>query len=108
MLGTRPNGVAVGSAAKRIAARSDRDILVAVHLKDDGRSIGAEPRLEAPQHLAGLGVDRQKVPVGVATEKETAGGNGRAAAATHAIGGLVLPCDLVRLAVDRSEGTAHR
>lgn len=56
----RPNGVAVGSAAKRVAARSDRDILVAIKLKEDGRSIGAEPRLEAPQHLAGLGVDRQK------------------------------------------------
>src|SRR5260370_30488307 len=59
----RPNGVAVGSAAKRVAARSDRDILVAINLKEDGRSIGAEPRLEEPQHLAGLGHRHRILPV---------------------------------------------
>jgi hypothetical protein len=61
-----------------------------------------------PQHLAGLGVDRYEVAVGLATKQETPGRHGRAASTAHAIRHLMLPHDLVCCAVDRREGAAQR
>src|SRR5438132_11521872 len=102
-----PDRVAVGAALQLIAAGRDHDERLAIHLVDDGRRIRAEAGLEAPQLLTRLGVDREEVAVGLATEDETAGRDRRAAATADAVRRLVLPGDLVRLAVDRGERAAH-
>src|SRR5438132_12134783 len=96
-----------GAALQLIAAGRDHDELLAVHLVDDGWRIRAEAGLEAPQLLTRLGVDREEVAVGLATEDEAAGRDRRAAATAEAVRRLVLPGDLVRLAVDRGERAAH-
>src|SRR2546426_1137071 len=44
-----PDRVTVGAALQLIAARGDHDELLAVHLVDDRRRIGAEAGLEAPE-----------------------------------------------------------
>src|SRR5437667_297910 len=105
--GEGPDRVTVGAALQLIAARGDHDELLAVHLVDDGRRIGAEARLEAPELLTRLRVDREEVAVGLATEHEAAGRDRRAAATPDAVRRLVLPGDRVRLAVDRGERAAH-
>src|SRR5438876_9634800 len=102
-----PDRVAVGAPRQLIAAGRDHDELLAIHLVDDGRRIRAEAGLEAPQLLTRLGVDREEVAVGLATEYEAAGRDRRAAATADAVRRLVLPGDLVRLAVDRGERAAH-
>src|SRR5205814_1671007 len=93
----------VATHLDRIDTGRDHDELLAVHLVDDGRRIRAEAGLEAPQLLTRLGVDREEVAVGLATEDEAAGRDRRAAATADAVRRLVLPGDLVRLAVDRGE-----
>src|SRR5258708_4796334 len=102
-----PDRVAIGAALQLIAAGGDHHELLAVHLVDDGRRIRPQAGLQAPPLLTRLGVDREEVAVGIATEYEAAGRDRRAAAAADAVRGLVLPGDLVRLAVDRGEGPAH-
>src|SRR6267143_1809771 len=102
-----PDRITVGAALQLIAAGRDHDELLAIHLVDDGRRIRAEAGLEAPQLLTRLGVDREEVAVGLATEDEAAGRDRRAAATADAVRRLVLPGDLVRLAVDRGERASH-
>src|SRR4051794_27444322 len=51
-----PDGIAVGTALELIAAGRDRDVLLAIHLVDDGRRVGAKSGLEAEQLLAGPGI----------------------------------------------------
>ena len=55
-----------------------------------------------------LGIERQEIAIGLATEDESTGRDRRATPATDAVGCLVLPGDLVRLAVNRGERPAHR
>src|SRR6266478_3638482 len=102
-----PDGVAVRAALKLIAASRDGDVLLAVDLVDHRRCVGAKPGLEPPQLLAGLGVERQKMAVGLAAEHEAAGGHHRAAATADAVWRLVLPGDFVGLGVDRRERAGH-
>src|SRR5262249_30108003 len=106
--GEHPNGVAIAAALELIAAGGNGDELSPVHLVDHGRRAGAESGREAPTPLAGLAVEREEVAVGLAGEDKPAGGHARSAAAADAVRRLVLPSDLVGLAVDRREGTAHR
>src|ERR1051326_457197 len=102
-----PNRVPVGAALQLIAAGRDGNELLAVDLIDDGRGVGAESRLEPPQLLPGLGVEREEVAVRLAAEDKPAGRRRRAAATANAVWGLVLPGDLVSAAVDRGERAAH-
>src|SRR6266850_1459265 len=102
-----PDRITVGAALQLIAACCDHDELLALHLVDDGWRIRAEAGLEAPQLLARLGVDREEVAVGLATKYEAAGRDRRAPATADAVRRLMLPGDLVGLAVDRGERAAH-
>src|SRR5262249_48804123 len=103
-----PDGVAVRAALKLIAASRDGDVLLAVDLVDHRRCVGAKTGLEPPQLLASLGVERQKMAVGLAAEHEAAGGHRRATAAADAVRRFVLPGDLIGLRVDRRERAGHR
>src|SRR5262245_30994844 len=63
-----PHRIAVRAALKLVAARGDRDVLLAVHLVEHGRRVGAEAGLESPKLLARLRVECQEVAVGLTAE----------------------------------------
>src|SRR5207302_7653778 len=77
-------------------------------LVDRWRGVGPKPGLEPPQFFTGFGIYRQKIAVGLAAENKAAGRRRRPAPLTDAIGGFVLPNDLVGVAADSSKGAAHR
>src|SRR6516225_3328646 len=63
-------------------------------------SISGEPGLEFPQHLVRQGVDGHEVAVRFAAKQQATGSHRGAAATAHLIGRLLLPYDLVCVAVD--------
>src|SRR2546426_9635584 len=104
----RPHRVAIRAALQLVTPGRDHDELLTVHFIDHGRGVSPETGLESPQLLARLGVEREDVAVGLPAEDEAPGGDRRTAATADPVRGLVLPGDLVRLAVDRRERPGHR
>ena len=69
----QPEVVAVRSRRQRVAAREERDVLLAVLLEDRRRVVRAGARLEAPEQVTGRGVVRLQLALVAADEDEVAG-----------------------------------
>src|SRR4030088_2368469 len=67
------DGIAVGIRHLEVAAGSDRDILLAIHLVRDGRSVDASAQVVAPDALAGFRVEGIEPTVAFAHEDQVSG-----------------------------------
>src|SRR5436309_7608529 len=105
--GKGPDRIAVSTANRSIATRSDGDVLLAVHLVHHRRCVGSKAGLEPPQLFTRLGIQRQEVTVRFTAKDEAASRNRRASPCPNAIRRFVLPGDLVRLDIDRRECAAQ-
>src|SRR5439155_15046145 len=81
-----------------VAARGDRDVLLAADHVGHGRCVDAGAAVVFPELLAGLGIERLEPAVGLAVEDEVAGG--REHAADQRLWRLDTPCDLAGVEVD--------
>src|SRR5438552_15006649 len=98
------DAVAIREAELEVAAGRDGDELLTVDLERDRGGVDAGAALEPPELFAGLGVERVEVAGAVAAGEDHAPRRGEGAA-DQRVRKLVLPGDLPRVDVDRSEGS---
>src|SRR5207247_5853031 len=94
--GKGPHRVTVCTALQSVATSSDGDVLLAVHLVDNGRCVSPKAGLEPPQLLTRLRIQREEVAIRLAPKDEPTGRDTRPS--PEAVRRLVLPNDFVRRA----------
>src|SRR5439155_25548396 len=102
----QPEAVAVRRGRKRVPARVEDEVFLAVPLEDRRRVVRTRARLEAPELLAAAGVVGLEASVVAPDEDEVPGGRRRAGVAR--LSPALLPDDLPARRVDRRERAAVR